>query len=1203
REYTQGLLDLIYNFDIFSSVSAGAMKRVGTQESEEFTSEHRNKMFSSGKALDHLTDNINGVNITVQVFSTAIVGAYRNTFACHFAEATNTIFIDDEIAYNQALRDEAIYHEMCEIYLKQKYPDLGIKDIHRLASAMQVLKFSKVPGTKLTPFHQFLFDDVLTLQELRELSLEDRDYSFLEKYSDELGINMDLIKTYEKVFKEYAKELQEKSVSAIQRPIIDTSPDLDKITTWINAQPSEELQNIARFISDNITYVDQQQFEDGVQESVRRFSMDCTEPFGLFLLEGKNGEKKSNEWVYALAQEKGLREPDSIVYSVDDDYDRNTEDMLDWLNDNPDINDILFIDDAAYSGDQIYNWVEAIANAWREYVDENDISSEDRELTIHIVVPFMSKDAFDRIESLLDENIPQLNIVVSSPTETMRTMNDIIDSSYFSPEAYGFEDIDVFMEAIDKVFGEDVFRKLLTSFEHKLADSFSIVNFKGTSVFKGPILASGYSETDNINFMPLIETAPYNTDYVSDVKQQVLATEWESRLHSAKDDLKTMQTFEQTNEKATNALTMDLMDKLSKLYDTAAFDIIKTIVQEKVEGSIPLLELLAKGVISWDGQLYKINSLRFLKEDIGNAKRPGASETYVISLLSERSNAEKELLLKKVLVEHVNKDIFATKVSSNILGLTSYTVESLPISDEFSWQLIELLPSEMIAYRDTKSNVDKLVFPAKEKFIVGQSVKINDVEYLLRTFGNILAVEYLLAETDCRMGHILRSKVSGGLFRIDWQFMFQFDDDDLPLLPVVLNGDEEQFIQEVLYSNDKKFHANMISSIKAGIEEVYGKMQDNLLTVPDEKNVTVEQLLNDLFPNEQNLLIEQISKRLSTKDVLLKKLDDIIDQVDADFEKTSMICFKGEIDDALVKKFKTVKFLKIPDLAGVDYIENSIVSNISNRVFFDSDTSSDNFEKVVRAVELQGFMDKIYPVVMDKTLSLEQRLDILKGYLPEAVSLDLENIFNNSASNDMIIQGINESILNGITAQLPQSKPAVLAFEWDTIKDNAKALEQIAALVTAKGVRPVIFGLDEVSPKGLPDGCKYVQVSDLTKVNAKIKASFEGNCSNINIVQKDINISIGDIEDSTSYIFVSATEEDTAREPILDIVQQSISSLHMTLLTEKAFITIIGNYDQADIDTLKRYMKEIGGSFKVMNDAGKAITEIFYSIKATGVSV
>ena len=89
---------------------------------------------------------------------------------------------------------------------------------------------------------------------------------------------------------------------------------------------------------------------------------------------------KSNDWVLALAQEKGLPEPVAVLES-------SYDDTRDWLLAHPEIQDIVIVDDASHSGKQIYG---ITVNIRRALQDEQ---LSQRNIRTHVVVPFMTEYA------------------------------------------------------------------------------------------------------------------------------------------------------------------------------------------------------------------------------------------------------------------------------------------------------------------------------------------------------------------------------------------------------------------------------------------------------------------------------------------------------------------------------------------------------------------------------------------------------------------------------------------------------------------------------------------------------------------------------------------------------------------------------------------------------------------------------------------
>ena len=87
---------------------------------------------------------------------------------------------------------------------------------------------------------------------------------------------------------------------------------------WVKAHP-DNLRELAGFIVENISYVDQSEFEDALQDSLEAFKRNLMGNSYILVnpeTEYRGGEK-SNEWVYKLALEKGMSRASLIVSEKD----------------------------------------------------------------------------------------------------------------------------------------------------------------------------------------------------------------------------------------------------------------------------------------------------------------------------------------------------------------------------------------------------------------------------------------------------------------------------------------------------------------------------------------------------------------------------------------------------------------------------------------------------------------------------------------------------------------------------------------------------------------------------------------------------------------------------------------------------------------------------------------------------------------------
>ncbi|MFH1868468.1 MAG: hypothetical protein ABH843_05810 [Candidatus Omnitrophota bacterium] len=329
-----------------------------------------------------------------------------------------------------------------------------------------------------------------------------------------------------------------------QRPIVDTRVDKNMAQEWINAQPTEELKRLAEFIVKNIIYVDQETFEITISKAVEQLKNQHTRNFAVCLLGSDSSIRtqgvKSNSWVLQLAKEKGLPQPAGVV-AGDSSMDAAIS-MAKWLLKNEGVSDIVFVDDASYSGAQIYDWLVNLAM---------NISEEERlrskKITIHLIIPFMTTKAYRLLTELGSELTIKrgLNIEIDTINfEKIPIFQEMVENLSLSEQ-------NELLASLDKAYGSSSREKTLFYFQHKQPDYRSVVSpgpNKGT-VLEGPVM-NDEGSISYMPFMPIIGKTPYQEGYLDAVRDNIQNTQWASRITTSSNIAKTSSAGEAENSKA-----------------------------------------------------------------------------------------------------------------------------------------------------------------------------------------------------------------------------------------------------------------------------------------------------------------------------------------------------------------------------------------------------------------------------------------------------------------------------------------------------------------------------------------------------------------------------------------------------------------------------------------------------------------------------
>jgi len=267
------------------------------------------------------------------------------------------------------------------------------------------------------------------------------------------------------------------------KPLTDFSIDPVRAREWVEMQNTPEFQELAQFILDHINYIPQEKLEAGLQESMDDFMPQFKEPYVLV----GSSISHSEEWMYGLALERGFPKAEGVV---------NEKDIQEWLKENPHVKNVVILDDAAYSGQQL----------------ERVIKATMADVDIHVVIPFMTQAAEQRAQNIS----PRVKIYKHRTIESMDGIFGHLDPG----ERLRMRGI--FDQAFPWANTEGV---TLTYFQHKNADYQSFLSVENdrmlptadreVSVLSGPIFIE-LKETDrppdDYEYIPLVPSvkSPYD---------------------------------------------------------------------------------------------------------------------------------------------------------------------------------------------------------------------------------------------------------------------------------------------------------------------------------------------------------------------------------------------------------------------------------------------------------------------------------------------------------------------------------------------------------------------------------------------------------------------------------------------------------------------------------------------------------------------
>ncbi|MBF0522532.1 MAG: hypothetical protein HQL24_05680 [Candidatus Omnitrophica bacterium] len=429
------------------------------------------------------------MSITVNGFFGDITSLNKAGLRCHFLVPFITSSGQEKIS-SVALNSKFYKHRLMPMLLEILNSDISQK---RISEFEKIFGPKNIHGMTLTYFQHKVPDSVSMLLWISGGNV-------LTNYNQNAirtGMIRFIPSTIPPYEKDYLKKIQElpsdaamaTAPTAVQRPLVDNPIDVKKAKKWVKAQ-DPDLRELAQFLLDHVTHITQKEFEEALQEAVDDFNAKMGDKPYILVLSWK-GKKRSEWWAYQLALEKGLNPAKHIINldEVGDNEISKSDQML--LKDAP---DVVFLDDAMYSGTQMSETVEAL-------VQKMPFRWNPENLNYHFLIPFMTSFGKKEISSKIRPKFYKHRL--------MPTLQEIFSSDAGRKRVLEFEDI-----YRDSVEGKKFAGMTLTYFQHKVPDQVSMVSW----ISNGEILSSDIVR--RANKMPFIpETIPpYDENYLEEIK-------------------------------------------------------------------------------------------------------------------------------------------------------------------------------------------------------------------------------------------------------------------------------------------------------------------------------------------------------------------------------------------------------------------------------------------------------------------------------------------------------------------------------------------------------------------------------------------------------------------------------------------------------------------------------------------------------------
>ncbi|MFA5104119.1 MAG: hypothetical protein WC527_02995 [Candidatus Margulisiibacteriota bacterium] len=291
-----------------------------------------------------------------------------------------------------------------------------------------------------------------------------------------------------------------RSQGFVTRPFVDAPPNKSRERKWVNAQGEERTKSLFGFLAGNISYIDQEQFEFGLDDTVEDFNGQIKDAPYLLVLPSVRG-RRSEWWTYGLAVERGLNTPRKILELYKGCDMQNSEMVADHLKATAEqikrsgIADVVFMDDVVYSANRILSGVNNI------FWNMNCM----HDITLHIIAPFMARIAEERILRNDSAEHYQLKQIRTYHHHEIRTISDVCEHE--PDQWYWF----------NWLFSGNTKYLALTYFQHKVPDYASMLGW----LSKGQVFVSkGRQKRRNIGFIPEI-IPPYTKNYLEIIRDQI----------------------------------------------------------------------------------------------------------------------------------------------------------------------------------------------------------------------------------------------------------------------------------------------------------------------------------------------------------------------------------------------------------------------------------------------------------------------------------------------------------------------------------------------------------------------------------------------------------------------------------------------------------------------------------------------------------
>jgi len=334
-----------------------------------------------------------------------------------------------------------------------------------------------------------------------------------------------ILKTY---LKNKNREISAETI--VPRPLIDNTIDESLAGKWLQAQPAR-LRDLFEFLKNEVIRVNQEDFEYELERTMESFiNLTGGRPYIIveFRYQPKPGypagDVKSADWCYDLIREKGYPTADKVVLM---NFTQEAVENLKRIMRDTGIRDLVFLDDASYSGNQcIGTLLQVLGNKLNNEEGEDaevsyTLAEEfEEDVNLHLLIPFVTTRTIKRAEQELNgyqkrTGRRNVNVKIHSHRR-IKSIKEIFKESIAQASSVKEKKkiIELYM-IFNKEFPKFYRNLTLTYFQHKLVDYMCMPR----EFIYGSIVHPQEYFVPDIPFIPPVFKAPYSKGYFSMLRE------------------------------------------------------------------------------------------------------------------------------------------------------------------------------------------------------------------------------------------------------------------------------------------------------------------------------------------------------------------------------------------------------------------------------------------------------------------------------------------------------------------------------------------------------------------------------------------------------------------------------------------------------------------------------------------------------------